>query len=131
MPNIPNLARQVASFGVVGGVQIVLDWLCFVVLTALGVPPGPANVCGRVAGASMGFWLNGKWTFREAERTKLSPQALSRFVVLWCTTTAISTLVVLLVSQGHDLHWAWIVKPIADAILAAAGFAVSKFWIYR
>jgi len=131
MPKIPHLVRQVTSYGVVGLVQIALDWLCFVILTALGLPPGPANVCGRVAGASAGFWLNGKWTFRDPEKAPLSTRALARFVVSWTATTAISTLIVLLVSEGHGLHWAWVIKPIADAALAAAGFAVSKFWIYR
>jgi putative flippase GtrA len=131
MPAIPATMRQVVSYGFVGLVQIGLDWACFIVLTSLGVPPGPANVAGRVAGAMAGFWANGKWTFAERGQARVSRIALYRFIATWLATTALSTLVVLLVNQNHGLHWAWVVKPVADALLAAIGFTLSKFWIYR
>ena len=126
-----TLIRQVASFGAVGLLQIGIDWVTFVVLTFVGAPAAPANVSGRILGACMGYWLNGKWTFAEGGKPSLSRKSLLRYITTWLVTTVISTLVVLLVDRAHGLHWAWLVKPVSDATLAALGFAVSKFWIYR
>lgn len=131
MPAYPLLMRQVLSYGAVGFIQIGLDWLTFVALTFLGLPPSPANVCGRVLGATAGYLLNGKWTFASSGKSTLSRRALMRFLASWALTTALSTLIVSMVDQSHGLHWAWIVKPFADAMLAALGFTISKFWIYR
>jgi putative flippase GtrA len=119
------------SYGVVGVAQIGLDSLTFVTLTFAGLPPGPSNIAGRILGACAGFWLNGKWTFATHGKASLSRKALSRFLVSWIITTTLSTLIVSLVDQSHGLYWAWLVKPIADGMLAALGFAISKFWIYR
>jgi putative flippase GtrA len=126
-----TLFRQVASFGAVGLLQIVIDWMTFVVLTFAGAPAAPANVSGRILGACMGYWLNGKWTFADGGKPSLSRKSLLRYLATWIVTTAISTLVVLLVDRAQGLHWAWMVKPVSDSTLAALGFAVSKFWIYR
>ncbi|MDF4002844.1 GtrA family protein [Luteibacter sp. PPL552] len=114
-----------------GIIQLVLDWITFVCLTYAGVPATPSNICGRVLGACAGFWLNGKWTFSHEERSVLSQKAMGRFVASWVLTTVLSTLIVSLVNHDHGLHWAWIAKPVADAVLAALGFAISKYWIYR
>ncbi len=131
MPAYPVFARQVVSYGAVGVIQIVLDWLTFVALTALGLPAMPANVMGRVFGACAGFWLNGKWTFSSGSTSALSRKSVIRFAIAWLVTTALSTMIVSLVDNSHGLHWAWIIKPVADAFLAALGFTISKFWIYR
>lgn len=127
----PAVVRQVIRFGVVGFFQLGLDWLTFFLLTLVGTVPGLANVAGRVLSASVGFWVNGKWTFASGDKPSISRRALVRYVILWVANTAISTLIVSLVDQAHGLHWTWAVKPVADAILAALGFAVSKYWIYR
>jgi len=29
------------------------------------------------------------------------------------------------------MHAAWMVKPAADLLLAALGFTISKYWVYR
>lgn len=125
------LLRQIIIYGFVGVAQIGLDWLTFVSLTFLGISAVPANVSGRILGACAGFWLNGKWTFAKEGKPLLSRKAMLRFVAAWLLNTALSTLIVSLVDQSHGLYWAWIVKPIADAFLAALGFTISKFWIYR
>src|SRR5690606_16053821 len=74
------ILRQGFAFLLVGGVQVLLDWLVFVLVSALGVPAFAANVCGRVAGASLGFWLNGLVTFRGAEQRALVGRPLRRFL---------------------------------------------------
>lgn len=124
------LGRQILSYGVIGVGQIGIDWLCFVCLSQLGVPPGAANVTGRICGALAGFWLNGKWTFSR-QSSQLGLHHLLRYAASWSIMTVISTAVVLFVDHSHGLKWTWVVKPFADAALAAMGFVISKYWIYH
>ena len=126
------MIRQVVGFGLVGGLQLLLDWACFVALTALGVAVPPANLAGRVAGAGLGFWANGRFTFaRPGEAPRLGRRRLLRFVLFWLAMTALSTLAVMGLDQTHSLQAAWLGKPLVDAVLAALGFLAAKFWIYR
>ncbi|GAB2662516.1 GtrA family protein [Arenimonas aestuarii] len=126
------MIRQVVGFGLVGGLQLGLDWACFVALTALGVAVPPANLAGRVAGAGLGFWANGRFTFAGPdEPPRLGRRRLLRFVLFWLATTALSTLAVTALDQQHSLHAAWLGKPLVDAVLAILGFVVSRAWIYR
>lgn len=126
------MIRQVVGFGLVGGLQLLLDWACFVALTALGIAVLPANLAGRVAGASLGFWANGRFTFaRPGEPPRLGRRRLLRFVSFWLATSALSTLAVMGLDQLHGLHAAWLGKPLVDGALAALGFLAAKYWIYR
>ncbi|HEY9133974.1 MAG TPA: GtrA family protein [Dyella sp.] len=127
------LGREVLAFGIVGLIQICIDWMIFVVLTHFGVGPAAGNVTGRITAAGLGFWLNGRWTFaqKNCSHETLRWQSFVRYSLTWCMTTALSTMIVLWVDHGHGLHWAWAVKPVADALLAALSFLVSKYWIYR
>ncbi len=119
------------GYGLVGGLQLLADWLLFVVLTGLGLGVVPGNVLARVAGASLGFWLNGRYTFARDGQARLGARALGRFLTLWLVTTAASTLAVHLLDQAQGLHAAWLGKPLVDAALAAAGFLASRYWVYR
>src|SRR5690606_31475504 len=55
--------RQGFSYGVIGLIQIVVDWMTLVVLSYWGLSTTTANVLGRTAGATLGFWMNGKYSF--------------------------------------------------------------------
>ena len=126
------MIRQVVGFGLVGGLQLLLDWACFVALTALGVAVLPANLVGRVAGASLGFWANGRFTFaKPGEPPRLGRRRLLRYVLFWLAMSALSTVAVMGLDQLHGLHGAWLGKPLVDAVLAAMGFLAAKYWIYR
>ncbi|HEX5694039.1 MAG TPA: GtrA family protein [Arenimonas sp.] len=126
------MIRQVVGFGLVGGLQLLLDWACFVALTALGVAVLPANLAGRVAGACLGFWANGRFTFAvPGEPPRLGRRRLLRFVVFWLAMSALSTLAVMGLDQFHGLYAAWLGKPLVDAMLAVLGFLAAKYWIYR
>jgi putative flippase GtrA len=123
--------RQLVSYGLVGGLQLLLDWACFVALTAAGVAVVPANLAGRIAGASLGFWLNGRFTFARAGQPTLARRNLLRFVAFWIATTAASTLAVHTIDAREGLGMAWLLKPLVEALLAAVGFLASRHWIYR
>ncbi|MEV8521851.1 GtrA family protein [Dyella marensis] len=126
-----KLLKQGFGYGVVGGVQLGLDWMIFVALTAAGVATGGANVIGRATAAMLGFWLNGKWTFAENGGKPLGMQHFGRYVITWLSMTALSTCIVVATSRAQGMHAAWMVKPAADLVLAALGFTISKYWIYR
>lgn len=123
--------RQLASYVAIGGLQLCADWACFVALTWLGIELVPANVCARILGAVLGFWLNGRFTFAEGRRGHLGPAQASRFVVSWLVMALLSTMGVWLVGHAFDIAGARLAKPFIDAGLAGLGFLASKFWIYR
>lgn len=127
-----GLSRQIALFAVFGVVQLVVDWLTFVILTWAGLHVGVSNVCGRVVGAVVGFWLNGRFTFA-ASGGSLSKRRMQafRFVAGWVMTAALSTTLVWLVEQQLGLQAAWAAKLAIDVVVAALGFVLSKYWIFR
>ena len=92
--------RQGGSFIAVGVAQLLLDWLVFVVLTAVGVPAAPSNLAGRACGALLGFWLNGRLTFAQAGAARLGWWRFTKFLLVWVPLTAISTLAVTWVASG-------------------------------
>ena len=126
-----SIARQGASFLIVGCCLIVLDWVVFVVLTALGVVPVAANIAGRVAGALVGFWANGRITFSVPGSPRLGRRRFVRYLVLWLSLTLLSTVLVTLLASRLSLEVAWLAKPVVEAGLAALSFLVSRQWVYR
>jgi putative flippase GtrA len=123
--------RQLVGYGLVGGVQLLADWLLFVVLTGLGLGVVPGNLLARVAGASLGFWLNGRYTFSREGQAQLGGRRLLRFVIFWLAVTALSTLAMHQIDQMQGLRAAWLGKPLVDGALAVLGFFASRHWIYR
>jgi putative flippase GtrA len=126
------LSRQVLIFVVVGAAQVLLDWTVFVLLTHAGLDVAVGNVVGRVCGACLGYWLNGRYTFADGEgRPRLGPAQLRRFVVAWLALTTLSTLLVWTVAGRFSLQAAWLAKPAVEAVVAAIGFVVWRQWVYR
>ncbi len=122
-----NLARQGFSFLLIGGGLVLADWAVFVMLTALGVPAPAANVAGRVVGALLGFWANGRVTFGSA----LGRHRFFRFALLWLILTMLSTYLVTVVANHLGLQMAWLAKPLVEGCLSLLSFIVSRHWVYR
>ena len=126
------LSRQVLLFLLVGAAQVALDWAVFVALTHAGVAVAIGNVIGRVCGACLGYWLNGRYTFTGPDgRPRLGPAQLRRFIAAWLVLTALSTLLVWSVADRVSLEMAWLAKPAVEALIAAIGFVVWRQWVYR
>jgi putative flippase GtrA len=124
--------RQLFLYGLIGGIQLVADWLSFVLLTWAGMDVVPANLIGRLVGACLGFWLNGRHTFASsAGKPALSGRHAFRFVLAWILTALISTAAVWLADHLAGLGWARASKLFIDAMLAVLGFLLSKYWIFR
>ena len=125
------LTRQILFFLVIGALQLGFDSAVFIGLSALGLPVIPANVAGRIAGASLGFWLNGRYTFADQGSARPSGRHLRRFVVAWSLLTALSSALLYLIEAHSNLHAAWLAKPLLEAFNAAIGFVVWRQWVYR
>lgn len=125
-----SLLRQGSHYIAIGLLQYVVDWGVMVTLSHFGLPVEMANVAGRVSGATLGFWLNGRITFANDTGT-LGRRQLQRFLLLWLVMTALSTWAVGTVEDVAGLQWAWLAKPGVELVLAGMSFMVSRHWVYR
>jgi putative flippase GtrA len=125
-----SLRRQGGHFLVIGALQYLVDWGVTVWLSHLGMLIEPANITGRVSGALLGYWLNGKFTFA-GEDTTIGRVQFQRFALMWMCTTAASTLAMGLIDDVLGLRWAWMAKPVVEVALGAVGFVLSRHWIYK
>lgn len=126
------VARQLLLYGVAGGAQLLLDYMVFVSLTALGMAVVPANLTGRVTGACLGYFLNRHFTFANVvDRQRREHGRVLRFCIVWIGLTAVGTAVLEWLANAFDLKVTWIAKPLVDGLLAIAGFLLSRYWIYR
>ena len=97
-----RIVRDGAGFSLVGVVQVVVDSGVYIALTTLGLATPPSNVCGRIAGALLGFWLNGRLTFAHQEQAATALRLL-RYLILWIVLTTISTLALTMIGIARRL----------------------------
>lgn len=126
-----TLLRQGGRYVAVGVLQLLLDWAVFVALTWLGVPVVPGNIAGRVSGALLGFWLNGRVTFAQDGQARLGWRRFLRFAVVWSMLTAASTLLIGWVDAQLGLQHAWLAKPLVEGALAVVAFFLWRHVVYR
>jgi len=125
-----SLTRQGRHYLVIGAVQWLLDWGVLVALSHLGMPVRHANVLGRVSGALLGFWLNGRITFA-GDDTSIGRTQFLRFLAMWLVMTWVSTVAIGTIDDYLGLKWVWLAKPGVEIVLGGAGFLLSRYWIYR
>ena len=101
-----------------------------VLLSPLGLVVELANVAGRIAGATLGFWLNGRITFA-GEHTHMGRRQFGRFVLMWMLTTVVSTWSIGAIDDAVGLKWTWLAKPGVELVLGVMGFLLSRYWVYR
>ncbi|MDQ3040519.1 MAG: GtrA family protein, partial [Pseudomonadota bacterium] len=101
-----TLRRHASHYLAIGFVQWLLDWGVMVGLSHLGMLVEPANIAGRIAGASLGYWLNGKLTFA-GDDTAVGRKQLARFLLMWAFTTVLSTWAMGHIDDMFGLKWAW------------------------
>lgn len=125
-----SLTRQGRDYLAIGLLQWLVDWGVVVGLTHVGMPVAPANVAGRITGALLGFWLNGRFTFAGTRYT-LGGTQLQRFMMMWIGTTLFSTWALTQIDDVLGLRWVWLAKPAIEIVLGVVGFVLSRYWIYR
>lgn len=126
-----SLPRQGVLFVLMGGVQLTVDSLAFLVLTWAGLPVAISNLIARAGAAGLGFWLNGRFTFARGSMGRLGTRRFIRFILLWCALTVLSTLLLSDLAESFGLEWAWLAKPLIEAILALVSFVLQRHWVYR
>lgn len=126
-----SLLRQSGQFIIIGLLQLLLDWLVFVLITTLGVPVAAGNVLGRICGAGLGFWLNGRFTFAQTGRDRPGWRHAWRFTVLWLLLTLLSTLLIDRVALALGLHYAWLAKPVVEGLLSLLSFFALRHLVFR
>jgi putative flippase GtrA len=126
-----KMAHQGALYFLVGLIQLALDWLVFTGVFGLGFSVISANVCGRVAGASLGFWLNGRVTFSDHKVSSFGISRIVRFLVVWLIISTISTLTLYILSLELSRGWIYYAKPLVEMGCAVLGFFAARLWIYR
>ncbi|GHA79937.1 GtrA family protein [Cognatilysobacter bugurensis] len=125
-----SLTRQGRHYLAIGIVQWLLDWGVMVALSHLGLAVEIANVAGRISGATLGFWLNGRITFA-GDDTVVGRRQFMRFAMMWLTTTLVSTWAIGSINRAVGLKWTWLAKPGVELVLGAVGFLASRYWVYR
>ena len=125
-----SLGRQGRHYLIIGGIQWLVDWGVMVALSHFGMRVAPANIAGRVSGALLGYWLNGKLTFA-GEDTAVGRTQLLRFLAMWLGTTAVSTWSMTHIDELFGLGWAWLAKPGIELALGVLGFVLSRHWISK
>lgn len=125
-----RILRDGAHFIVIGATQLAVDSATYIMLTKFGIAPLFANVCGRVAGAAVGFWLNGRVTFLHRAQPRLHVRFL-RYAVLWLGMTVVSTFALTSIVQHAGLTRSWWAKPLIEAALGVISFLLSRHWVYQ
>src|SRR3546814_20873782 len=83
------LGRQGPHYLFVGGIQWLVDWGVMVALSHFGMGIGPANAAGRISGALLSYWANGKLTFA-GDDTAIGRTQLPRYLRLWRVPTPLT-----------------------------------------
>ena len=125
-----SLRRHLGGYAAVGLLQWLVEYAAMLALSQWLMPVEPANVIGRICGAMLGFWLNGKWTFT-GDGHRSGRQAALRFAVMWIALTVLNTSAVGLFDRYAGLHTAQLIKPVVDVLCAGIGFVLSRHWVYR
>lgn len=126
-----SLSRQSTHFVLVGMLQLALDWGIFVLVTGVGGEVSLGNLAGRLCGAMLGFWLNGRLTFAAQGRALLGWRRFFRFAVLWSLLTIVSTWLLQLTESHLGLQWVWLAKPMVESLLAVVSFFLWRQLVYR
>ncbi len=125
-----TIVRDGAGFSMVGVLQVIVDSGVYIALTTLGLTTPPSNVCGRIAGASIGFWLNGRHTFAHLDQPHVARRLL-RYLLLWTVLTTLSTLALTAIAAYAGLRQTWWAKPLIETALGVSSFLISRHWVYR
>ena len=128
-----SLRKQTTMYLIIGTIQWLVDWAVMVLVSdpRSGISVEVANIAGRIAGAILGFFLNGAFTFK-AEHTKVGRRQFLRFLVMWLMTTTISTFLIHWIDDEFGIaaaqRWG---KPLVEFGMGIIGFVTSRYWVYH
>ncbi len=120
-------SRQLLRFGVVGGINTVLDFGLLFAFTSIGVPVGIANVMSTGIAFIFSFFANKKYTFKSTDTNIVREMILFVIVTLfglWVLQTHIISAILPLMSSILHNHE---IALLASKLLATV---VSLTWNY-
>jgi len=119
---------QFVKFGIVGVSNTLLTLLVYtLLLKVFGVWYLAASAIGFVVGATNGFLLNRRWTFREHVGDSLTPV---RWAVVQACGLAVDEL--LLYVLVHDAHLDKVLAQVgATAVVTVCTFFANRAWTFR
>lgn len=119
---------QFVKFGIVGVSNTVLTLVVYtVLLKVFGVWYLAASAIGFAVGATNGFLLNRRWTFREHVGDALTPVRWA--IVQGCGLGVNEALLYLFV---HDAHIDKLLAQVfATAVVTVSTFFVNRAWTFR
>jgi putative flippase GtrA len=123
------LAHEMLKFGIVGGINTLVDFVVFNILLPIG--PLKANVVSTVVATTASYGMNRHWTYRDRPRSALRREYVL-FFLLNLAGFVIQSAVLGVVKYG--LHFTEDTGRIALNVGKAAGIAVAmvfRFWAYR
>ena len=84
-----------------------------------------ANVGGRIAGALLGYWLNGKLTFAGDEHA-IGGTQLRRYLLMWLGTTLARMWSLGAIDHGLGRGSAWLLETRNELVPGVVGFRLSR-----
>ncbi|MBS0199231.1 MAG: GtrA family protein [Proteobacteria bacterium] len=125
-----TLIKHASKYTLVGILEWVVDYTVALALRTWLMPIEPANIIGRMAGAGLGFWINGTHTFA-SDSSGIGRRQFARYVVMWIGTTILDTWLLRIIDHQSGLAGVAIGKPFVDFLSGTIGFFLSRHWIYK
>lgn len=118
------------KFGIVGVANTAVDAVVFAILAVVGVPVLIAQVISYSCGVVNSYWMNGRWTFRDATRGGGDRAKLIRFLITNLVVLALSALI--LMSLHDMLGWSLVMSKILATLMGMMlNYMASRYWVFR
>lgn len=118
-------ARQFARYASAGAVGTAAHYAVFIALVKLGINVAAASAAGFVAGASINYWLNYRYTFKSEQPHR---QAVIRFFTVAAAGLILNTVIVFVLDRTH---WHYLLaQATATIIVLVWNFAANRRWTF-
>lgn len=119
-------SRRVVKYGIVGVVNVAIDFLLYATLVWLGVWYVAAKTLSLVAATLNGYTFNRRWTFRAGPHQHL---LLGKYVAVQAVCLVTNLALLTLLVEGLDQH-AIAAQAIALPFVAALSFLANRLWTF-
>ncbi|BEB08670.1 GtrA family protein [Escherichia coli] len=123
--------NKLILFFICGVIQFGLDTIIFTFLTSVGLSVVLANVFSRGLAACVGYYINGRYTFRK----KVDRYVFLKFVVYWSGMTLLSTLLIYMIEyfllSTSSIKLMALTKVVVEIFLFFISFLIAKIWVYK
>jgi putative flippase GtrA len=118
--------RHAVKYGIVGVINVTLDFVLYAVLVFAGVWYPLAKTTSLVVDTANGYTLNRLWTFRAGSHRRI---LLTKYVTVQalCLAGNIALLVLLIEFAGLDKI---VAQGIAIPIIALSSFMAQRLWTF-